>query len=55
MSATTKNPAKVRAGKIGAVTRWGDTPRVVRLDALTPAQRRIVLSLIAAVRREGAA
>jgi hypothetical protein len=43
---------KVRAGTIGAHTRWGDTPRVVRLDDLTPPQRRLVLALVEAARAE---
>jgi len=57
MSAT-KNPAKVRAGKIGAAKRWGTeprTPRVVRLDSLTSEQRRLVIALVEAARQEGAA
>ena len=33
------------AGKAGMRARWGE-PRILRLDALTPAQRRIVLALI---------
>lgn len=40
---------KVRAGTIGARTRWGE-PRVVRLDALTPEQRRLVLALVDAAK-----
>ena len=49
-----KDPAKVRAGHIGARTRWGDAPRVVRLDALTAPQRRLVLALVDAARQEAA-
>ena len=47
-----KDPAKVRAGQIGARIRWGGTPRVVRLDSLTAPQRRLVLALIDAARHE---
>jgi hypothetical protein len=47
----TKDPTKVRAGTIGARVRWGE-PRVVRLDDLTPSQKRLVLALIAAAREE---
>lgn len=49
-----KDPKKVAAGQKGAATRWGE-PRVVRLDELTPAQRRLVLALIdAAKEKKGA-
>lgn len=44
-----KDPKLVAAGKRGAEKRWGPA-RVVRLDNLTPAQRRLVLALIEAVR-----
>jgi hypothetical protein len=47
-----KDPKKVRAGQIGARTRWGPEPRVVRLDELTAAQRRLVLALVSAARKE---
>jgi hypothetical protein len=43
---------KQRAGKIGAAKRWGAEPRIVRLDALTPPQRRLVLALVDAARKE---
>jgi len=46
----TKDPIKVRAGKIGADVRWGPEPRTVRIDDLTPPQRRLVTALIDAVR-----
>lgn len=50
-----KDPAKVSAGRAGALRRWGPTgTRVVRLDELTAPQRRLVLALIDAVRREAA-
>jgi hypothetical protein len=45
-----KNPAKVRAGRLVAVQRWGPQPRIVRLDDLTPDMRRLVLALVAAAR-----
>jgi hypothetical protein len=48
----TKDPVKVRAGTIGARQRWGDTPRVLRLDDLTPPQRRLVVALVDAARAE---
>lgn len=47
-----KDPAKVRAGQAAARARWGDTPRVVRIDQLTASQRRLVLALIEAARAE---
>ena len=40
-----KDPKRVNAGKKAAATRWGE-PRVIRLDDLTSAQRRLVLALI---------
>jgi hypothetical protein len=49
-----KNPVFVEAGRRGAVKRWGIEPRVVRLDDLTAAQRRLVLALVDAARAEGA-
>jgi hypothetical protein len=49
-----KDPAKVRAGRLGAETRWGAAgTRVVRLGDLTNAQRRLALLLIDAVREAG--
>ena len=49
MISAPKNPAKVRAGQISAEKRWGPR-RVVRLDSLTPEQRRLVLALIDAAK-----
>jgi hypothetical protein len=49
-----KNPRRIAAGRIGARNRWGDTPRVVRLDDLTAPQRRLVLALIEAAKSERA-
>lgn len=46
-----KNLGKVRGGQIGARRRWGE-PRIVRLDDLTPPQRRLVLALVDAARKE---
>ncbi len=54
MTIATKDPRKVRAGQIGARSRWGEEPRVVRLDELTAPQRRLVLALIDAARLEAA-
>jgi hypothetical protein len=50
-----KDPTKVRAGTIGAYRRWGPEPRVVRLDDLTPPQRRLVMALVDAARAESRA
>jgi hypothetical protein len=44
--------AKVRAGQASARKRWGELPRIVRLDDLSDPQRRLVLALIAAARQE---
>jgi hypothetical protein len=42
-----RDPVKVKAGRIGARKRWdGHTPRVVRLDALLPEERRVVEALL---------
>jgi hypothetical protein len=46
-----KDPVKVRAGSIGARRRWGER-RIVRLDDLTAPQRRLVLALVDAARKE---
>ena len=46
MSLASKDPAKVAAGQIGARARWGDERRIVRLDALTPPQRALVVALV---------
>lgn len=40
-----KNPKRVEAGRKAAVTRWGE-PRVLRLDDMSPEQRRFVLALL---------
>jgi len=47
-----RDPNKVRAGKIGAQKRWGETPRVIRVADLTAPQRRLVVALVAAARAE---
>jgi hypothetical protein len=47
-----KDPVKVRAGRIGAVKRWGTEPVAIRLDDLTPPQKRLVLALVAAAKQE---
>lgn len=44
-----KDPAKVAAGRAGARKRWGGQ-RILRLDQLTPEQRRLVLALIDAAK-----
>ena len=46
-----KDPRLVAAGKAGMLARWG-VPRRVRLDNLTDAQRRAVLTLVAAFEAE---
>ncbi len=41
----------VEAGRRGARKRWGaHRPRTIRLDSLTPEQRRLVLALVEAAR-----
>lgn len=52
MVSAVKDPAKVRAGQASAIARWGPEPRIVRIDDLTPPQRRLVLALIDTVRKE---
>jgi hypothetical protein len=42
-----KNPAKVRAGRIGSRTRWGP-PRILRLDTLDPVTRQIIGAILTA-------
>jgi hypothetical protein len=49
-----KDPAKVRAGQIGARERW-HSPKVVDLADLTGSQRRLVVALVEAARKEKAA
>lgn len=43
---------KTEAGRLGARQRWGPEPRVVRLTELTPEQRRLVVALVDAARKE---
>ena len=50
MPETVKDPQKVHAGRLGALKRWGE-PRVVRLDEMTPDQRRLVLALVDAAKK----
>jgi hypothetical protein len=45
-----KDPTKVAAGQSGARKRWGE-PRIVRLDALTPDERAVVLALVDSMRK----
>jgi hypothetical protein len=47
---STANPVKRRAGLAGARARWGDQPRIVRLDQLTSEQRRLVVALVEAAK-----
>jgi hypothetical protein len=49
------NPDKVKAGRAAALKRWGAEPRVIRLDDLTAPQRRLVIALVNAARKEAAA
>jgi hypothetical protein len=44
-----KNPVFVESGRAGARRRWGQQ-RIVRLDSLTPEQRRLVLALVEAAK-----
>ncbi len=52
MVSATKNAIKAEAGRLGARIRWGPEPRVIRLDELTPPQRRLVVALVDAARKE---
>jgi hypothetical protein len=49
-----KDPIYVESGRRGAMKRWSDPAvrRSVRIDMLTPPQRRLVLALIDAARSE---
>jgi len=56
-----KDPRKVAGGRKGMLSRFGLddgagglTPRIIRLDALTPEQRRLVLALVAAAHEQAA-
>ena len=42
--------SKAEAGRLGARKRWGEQPRVVRLDELTNHERRLVIALIEAAK-----
>lgn len=50
-----KDPVRVAAGLVGAHRRWGEQPRVVRLDELTPPQRAIIIALVDAHKSANAA
>lgn len=52
MVSAAKDPTKVRAGQLGAQKRWGEQPRIVRLDDLTASQKRLVVALVEAARME---
>ena len=41
-----KNPVFVESGRRGARVRWGDTPRVVRMDQLRPEEAAVVHALL---------
>ena len=43
-----KNPVLVAAGRRGAVKRWGEHGRILRLDRLDPGTRGIVEVILAA-------
>jgi len=46
-----KDPAKVRAGELGATSRWGPPgTRTVKIGDLTVEQRQLVLALVAAAK-----
>jgi hypothetical protein len=49
MAMAAKDQAKARAGRLGALARWGE-PRIVRLDDLTPEQARLVRALVDAAK-----
>jgi membrane glycosyltransferase len=53
--APSKDPNKVKAGQIGSRSRWGEQPRVLRLDALSMPQRAVVVSLVEALKAAPAA
>jgi hypothetical protein len=44
------DPVKAVSGRRGAIKRWGDGPRLVRLDGLTYEQRVGIVELVEAVR-----
>lgn len=50
-----KDPKRVAAGRVAARARWGEQPRVVRLDELDSEQRAVVLAWIDATRAANAA
>lgn len=54
LSPAEKNPVLVAAGRRGALKRWGDAPKTVRIDDLSPDQRRLIVALIDAARSNGA-
>ena len=50
---TSKNPAKVEAGRIAARKRWGE-PRILRLSDLHPDHARAILTYLAIAKYEDA-
>lgn len=55
VSESSKDPRRVAAGKAGMRARWGEQPRIVRLDDLTMEQRRLVVALVEAAKSPAAA
>lgn len=49
-NADSPDPVKSAAGKAGAVKRWGDTPRIVRIGDLSPDARRAILAAVEEMR-----
>jgi len=57
LSPAQADPVKARAGRLGAAARWRDPAnrRMVRLDALSPAERALVVALVDAAEKKKAA
>lgn len=52
MSVSTLSAPQMEQRRLAARARWGPEPRIVRLDELTPPQRRLVLALVDAAKAE---
>jgi hypothetical protein len=52
LSVSTLSDPQREQRRLAARARWGEEPRVVRLDDLNPQQRRLVLALVDAARKE---
>lgn len=50
MTVATKDPRKVKAGIAGSAARWGGR-RIVRLDALDPTVRAVIVNLVETAER----